>query len=73
MHVRSIVSAKLQFLGLLVLSGCGNDLNDLSDSQLQERAFECLTNKEQTPGGAISCENYRRECQRRRDMGRYVC
>lgn len=57
----------------LALTGCGSDMEKLTDSELQDRAYQCGVTKEQTPGGAISCENYRRECQRRRDEGRYVC
>ncbi len=56
-----------------VLGGCGSELEKLSDSELQDRAYQCSLSTEQTPGGAISCENYRRECLRRRDEGRYVC
>jgi hypothetical protein len=58
---------------LLAVAGCGSDMEKLTDSELQDRAYQCGQTKEQTPGGAISCENYRRECQRRRDEGRYVC
>lgn len=55
------------------LTGCGSELEKLSDSDLQDRAYQCSQSSEHTPGGAISCENYRRECLRRRDEGRYVC
>ena len=58
---------------LLTLSGCGNELAELSDSELQDRAHQCRIADDQTPGQAITCDNYTRECKRRRDSGRYVC
>lgn len=60
-------------LTLLLLSSCGNELAGLTDSELQDRAHQCRSGRDQTPGQAISCDNFRRECQRRRDEGRYVC
>lgn len=60
-------------LVVVLLGGCGNELANLSDSDLQDRSHECRTNTEPTPGQAISCDNFRRECRRRRDEGRYVC
>lgn len=59
---------------MAVLGGCGkNELEKLSDSELQDRMYECQTTVDQSPGMAISCDNYRRECQRRREEGRFVC
>ncbi len=66
-------TVKLLTLGLLALGGCGNELESLSDSELQDRSYQCRKSTDQTPGQAISCDNYRRECQRRRDLGRYAC
>lgn len=63
----------LLLAGLLGLAGCEGKLAKISDSELQDRMYECNTTLEQSPGMAISCDNFRRECQRRRDQGRYVC
>ena len=63
----------LALLVQLVLSGCEGKLAALSDHDLQDRIYECNTAQSQSPGFAISCDNYRRECSRRRDDGRYVC
>ncbi len=68
--LRPVNILALIFMGM---AGCGNELEALSDSQLQDRSYQCAQATEQTPGQAISCDNYRRECQRRRDLGRYVC
>lgn len=55
------------------VAGCEGKLASLSDHDLQDRIHECNTQQSQSPGFAISCDNYRRECARRRDEGRYVC
>jgi len=60
--------------GLAVLGGCGkSELEKLTDTELQDRMYECQTTVDQSPGMAISCDNYRRECERRREEGRFVC
>ncbi len=61
-------------LGLLVTlsAACGSSLEGMMDAELQEKVFEC--NKPGlSPGMAIQCDNYRRECSRRRAQGRFVC
>lgn len=55
------------------LAACESKLAGLSDTELQDRMYECNTTVDQAPGMAISCDNYRRECQRRREEGRFVC
>jgi len=56
-----------------LLTGCESKLASLSDTELQDRMFECRSTTEQSPGMAISCDNYRRECARRREAGNFVC
>lgn len=64
----------LLLLGTLTtLAACESKLAGLSDTELQDRMYECSTTVDQAPGMAISCDNYRRECQRRREEGRFVC
>ena len=60
------------FVLAALLTGCGGGLEDMSDADLQQKIFECAK-PEQSPGMAISCDNYRRECSRRREQGRFVC
>ena len=55
------------------LSSCGSKLEGLTDEDLQDKMYECQANTSQSPGFAISCDNFRRECTRRRDDGRFVC
>ena len=56
-----------------LLAGCESKLASLSDTELQDKMYECRSTTEQSPGMAISCDNYRRECARRRDAGNFVC
>ena len=66
-------AAALLLPGLLAFAGCEGKLADLPDAELQDHVYECSNTVDQAPGFAISCDNYRRECQRRRDEGRFVC
>jgi len=66
------------FLGLisvLMLSACGDSkFADISGSELQDRYSRCENADSLSPGGAITCDNIRRECERRADeKGRRVC
>lgn len=64
----------LLILAVLGLAACGNGkLAKLSDAELQDRIYDCNTTHSQSPGFAISCDNYQRECKRRREEGRFVC
>lgn len=64
-------------IGLLatLLSGCGNSkFADLSDSELQDRYAQCARATSLAPGGAITCDNITRECERRAGTkGHKVC
>ena len=59
-------------LGLLAAAGCGSQMEDISDAELQEKVYECRSSS-LSPGMAIACDNFRRECERRRSEGRFVC
>ena len=45
----------------------------MSDEDLADAVYECRTSSDQSPAYAIRCDNYKRECENRRDQGRYVC
>ena len=60
-------------LGLLCISGCSGPFEDMSDEDLADAVYECRTSSDQSPAYAIRCDNYKRECENRRDQGRYVC
>ncbi|HEX7036354.1 MAG TPA: hypothetical protein VF210_11295 [Pseudomonadales bacterium] len=59
--------------GGLAIAACDSELARVPDQTLQERVYECNHTFDQSPGFAIRCDNYRRECLRRRDEGRFVC
>lgn len=63
----------LLLAGAVGLAGCDSELARLPDETLQDRIYECNQAGEQSPGFAIRCDNYRRECLRRRQEGRFVC
>lgn len=61
---------------VLVLSSCdGNSkFAKLSDYELAEQHGRCLDKKPTAPGAKIICENYTKECNRRKkELGSYVC
>ncbi len=60
---------------LLTLISCGDSkFAELSDSELQDRYYQCENASSLSPGAAITCDNIRRECERRADeKGRKVC
>lgn len=57
------------------VAACGDSkFADLSDSELQDRHSQCSRAKSLAPGGAITCDNIARECERRaKDKGHNVC
>ena len=71
------MSFRLTTIALLVAAlftaGCDSALSRLSDNELQDRMYECRNAHKQSPGSAISCDNFERECKRRRSAGKFVC
>ena len=58
---------------VLMLSACGgNDIN-MSDEELADAVHACRSSVDQSPGFAIRCDNFKRECSKRREEGRFVC
>ena len=60
---------------LPLITACGDSkFAGLSDSELQDRYSQCARAKSLAPGGAITCDNISRECERRaKDKGHSVC
>ena len=63
----------LLLYGTCCLAACSNDFADMPDTDLADGIYTCRTEIDQSPGMAIRCDNYQRECERRRDEGRFVC
>ena len=57
----------------LCLSACEKSLS-ISDEELVKKIAECQSGKELTPGMAVACGNFQKECQRRgKKTGNYIC
>lgn len=67
------ISAGAMLAGTLFLGGCESRLSSMSDNDLQDKMYECRNAHTKSPGSAISCDNFERECQNRRSAGKYVC
>ena len=70
---------KLTF-GLLIttltLAGCdmfGGPAADIPDDQLRSKWRECKTISNPSRTKVMACENYTRECDRRKNNGNFAC
>ena len=59
--------------GGLLLVACSSKFTGMNDDDLRDKMNSCARILQKSPGFAIRCDNYTRECQNRRDKGRYVC
>ena len=66
-------SIPLLAICVLLLGACSNKFESIPDEELADSMYECRTNKDQSPGMAIRCDNVARECKSRREAGRFVC
>ena len=55
------------------MTACGSKLKGMTDADLQDKVYQCNSIIKPSPGKAVSCGNFLRECQRRREEGRFVC
>ena len=61
---------------LVLLGGCddGGHYASYGQSELQDAYTDCENRDSMSPGAAITCDNVRRECERRaKEKGRKVC
>ena len=56
-----------------VLVACSGMFAGMNDDDLRDKMNACTRIIQKSPGFAISCDNFTRECQTRHDQGRYVC
>jgi hypothetical protein len=69
--------AKTSSLALIVavvfLAACESKWDKMPDDELAAKSADCFNMN--SPGAAMAkaCENYERECQKRRDKGIYIC
>jgi len=64
----------IAFTLFALVGGCGDSkFAKLSDSELQERFSACKSSN-MSPGAAITCDNIKRECERRAgEKGHNLC
>ena len=58
----------------LLLSACDmGPMAKMPDGELRQKMAECRTMRNPSTVKAQACANYQRECENRRDDGRFVC
>ncbi len=62
-------------LGLVLFTvGCEKEIEKVSNVKLREKWQECEYTRNPAPAMGFACENYRKECERRRkELKRNVC
>lgn len=67
--------ALLLLSAMVFLTGCdfNNAYAQIEDSELRRRAYRCVINQNPSTAEIQVCKNIRRECDRRRETGRFVC
>lgn len=58
---------------VLLLVACGNSIEKMDDHDLRQKVYECENAQDPTTVDVQACRNYRRECERRKSAGHYVC
>ena len=67
------ITVGLMASGTVVLAACNEKWSSMSDQELAAKSAECLNMNDPAPAMIQVCKNYRRECERRRSNGVYVC
>ena len=58
---------------VITLCACTRGM-DISNEELVKRMSECAADTNKTPGMAVSCGNFQKECLRRgKATGNYIC
>jgi hypothetical protein len=71
--MRNILVTLLLLLSVLLV-GCSKKIESVSDEYLKEKMLDCRTTREPAPALIFACENYEKECERRRkERKRNVC
>ena len=63
-------------LAAVTLSGCdmfGGPAADIPDAELRKKWRECKTISNPSRTKVLACENYERECERRKGKGNIAC
>lgn len=66
-------SSIFALVSILLLTACERDIHKVSDQDLIEKRNECMSMNDPAPAMIFACENYKKECKRRRELGRFLC
>ena len=73
LSAKGIVRIGLVTAFVSTIAACGGGM-DISDQELVKKMSECNAESNKTPGMAVSCGNYIKECKRRgEESGNYIC
>jgi hypothetical protein len=63
----------LMVMTAVFLTACENKWEQIPDDQLAAKASECASEDDPSSAMIQVCKNYARECERRRELGFYIC
>ncbi len=63
----------LLLFSLVFLSACESKWEKMPDDELAAKNSDCYGMNDPAPAMIQVCKNYKRECERRRAQGVYVC
>ena len=65
---------RLVVMTAVFLAACGESKWEaMADDELAAKSSECQSIDDPGPAMIQVCKNYSRECERRRDLGFYIC
>lgn len=74
MHNKHKVFWHLPVLAICIaMVGCESKWEKMPDDELAVKSSECYGMNDPAPAMIQVCKNYKRECERRREEGNYVC
>lgn len=73
-RISRCISTTLVLTFVMALGACDRKIEQISDSDLTKKRNECRNMRDPAPAMIFACDNYARECKRRREVqGRFVC
>ncbi len=63
----------LLVMSAVFLTACESKWEKMPDDQLAAKASECVAEDDPSSAMIQVCKNYERECERRRELGFYIC
>jgi len=67
------LSRSLFLIAMIFMAGCESKWEKMPDDELAMKSAECYNMNDPAPAMIQVCKNYKRECERRRDNGVYIC